>query len=124
MHLLPMSLKELNLHIDNNHELSRDRMLEIFFSQSHTFVSAQNSDSFPEVVGLQLSQTERIRETVVQGIPKLIVMWHAMALEAVGTFLPSEYPPVSHVIVSYQKHRHLPLPGFPKMNHFWRNSRL
>lgn len=28
MHLLPMSLEELNLHIDNSHELSRDAMLE------------------------------------------------------------------------------------------------
>lgn len=28
MHLLPMSLEELNLHVDNSHELSRDAMLE------------------------------------------------------------------------------------------------
>ena len=28
MHLLPMSLDELNLHIDNSHELSRDAMFE------------------------------------------------------------------------------------------------
>lgn len=28
-------------------------------------------------------------------------MWHAMALEAAGTFLPSECPLVSHIIVSY-----------------------
>ena len=28
MHLLPMSLEELNLYLDNSHELSRDAMLE------------------------------------------------------------------------------------------------
>jgi len=28
MHLLPMSLEELNLHVDNSHELSRDAMME------------------------------------------------------------------------------------------------
>lgn len=31
-------------------------------------------------------------------------MWHAMALETSGTFLPSECPLVGHVIMSYQKH--------------------
>ena len=30
--------------------------------------------------------------------------WHAMALETSGTFLPSECPLVSHIIMSYQKH--------------------
>lgn len=28
MHLMPMDLQELNLHIDNSHELSRDALLE------------------------------------------------------------------------------------------------
>ena len=31
-------------------------------------------------------------------------MWHAMALETCGTFLPSECPLVSHMIISFQKH--------------------
>lgn len=31
-------------------------------------------------------------------------MWHAMALESCGTFLPSECPLVSHMIMSFQKH--------------------
>ena len=31
-------------------------------------------------------------------------MWHAMALETCGTFLPSECPLVSHMIMSFQKH--------------------
>lgn len=28
MHLTPLTLEDLNLHIDNSHELSRDAMLE------------------------------------------------------------------------------------------------
>lgn len=28
-------------------------------------------------------------------------MWHAMALESCGTFLPSECPLVSHMIMSF-----------------------
>lgn len=52
MHLLPMSLEELNLHIDNSHELSRDAMLEklILLSVSYfcvgtelRFLSASNT---------------------------------------------------------------------------------
>jgi hypothetical protein len=31
-------------------------------------------------------------------------MWHAKALDFSCTFLPSECPLVSHVIMSYQKH--------------------
>ena len=35
MHLLPMSLEELNVHVDNSHELSRDAILEkLYFCQS------------------------------------------------------------------------------------------
>ena len=35
-------------------------------------------------------------------------MWHSMALECCATFLPSECPLVSHIIMSYQKH-HAPV---------------
>lgn len=41
-------------------------------------------------------------------------MWHAMALEAAGTFLPSECPLVSHIIVSYQKHHSPALTTIPE----------
>jgi hypothetical protein len=43
MHLLPMSLEELNLHIDNSHELSRDAMLEkiILLSVSYFCVGTE-----------------------------------------------------------------------------------
>ena len=43
MHLLPMCLEELNLHIDNSHELSRDAMLEklILLSVSYFCVGTE-----------------------------------------------------------------------------------
>jgi len=43
MHLLPMSLEELNLLIDNSHELSRDAMLDkiILLSLSYFFSSTE-----------------------------------------------------------------------------------
>ena len=101
MHLLPMSLEELNLHIDNSHELSRDAMLEkiILLSVSYfcvgtelrflsnTFSKDQQDDG--ETNNYSLKDSE---------------MWHAMSLETCGTFLPSECPLVSHIIMSYQKH--------------------
>lgn len=59
MHLLPMSLEELNLHIDNSHELSRDAMLEkiILLSVSYfcvgtelRFLSSNSKDTKPAKV--------------------------------------------------------------------------
>ena len=43
MHLLPMSLEELNLHVDNSHELSRDAILEkiILLSVSYFCVGTE-----------------------------------------------------------------------------------
>lgn len=41
-------------------------------------------------------------------------IWHAMALETSGTFLPSECPLVSHVIMSYQKHHSPALTTIPE----------
>lgn len=41
-------------------------------------------------------------------------MWHAMALETAGTFLPSECPLVSHIILSYQKHHSPALTTIPE----------
>ncbi|CDW76372.1 UNKNOWN [Stylonychia lemnae] len=111
MHLLPMSLEELNLHIDNSHELSRDAMLEkiILLSVSYfcvgtelRFLSAQASkESAPkpskQVYGEIPDPDQKFTKADSE-------MWHAQALETSGTFLPSECPLVSHIIMSYQKH--------------------
>jgi len=69
MHLLPMSLEELNLYLDNSHELSRDAMLEkiilltvsyfcvgtelrfIHSSESTTKSGKQRASSFDESEG-------------------------------------------------------------------------
>jgi hypothetical protein len=117
MHLLPMSLEELNLHVDNSHELSRDAMLEkiILLSVSYfcvgtelRFLSKQTGkskqivddpDESPESKKYLLEDSE---------------MWHAMALEACGTFLPSECPLVSHMIISFQKHHSPSMTSIPE----------
>jgi hypothetical protein len=41
-------------------------------------------------------------------------IWHAMGLETSGTFLPSECPLVSHVILSFQKHHSLAMTTIPE----------
>ena len=41
-------------------------------------------------------------------------MWHAMALETCGTFLPSECPLVSHMIMSFQKHHSPAMTSIPE----------
>lgn len=113
MHLLPMSLDELNLHIDNSHELSRDAMLEkiILLSVSYFCVGTElrflsgaangakdhtGSKHKPSYSDLHSGTTGEQSYTKADS-----EMWHAMALEAAGTFLPSECPLVSHIIVSY-----------------------
>lgn len=100
-----MSLEELNLHIDNSHELSRDAMLEkiILLSVSYfcvgtelRFLSSNNKDQkqtktlYGDISNKEIKYSKGDSE-----------MWHAMALETSGTFLPSECPLVSHVIMSY-----------------------
>ncbi len=117
MHLLPMSLEELNLHIDNSHELSRDAMLEkiILLSVSYfcvgtelRFLSAAAKEKPAKGAG-SYSEIQEVGYTKADS-----EMWHAMALEAAGTFLPSECPLVSHIIVSYQKHHSPALTTIPE----------
>ena len=107
MHLLPMSLEELNLHVDNSHELSRDAMLEkiILLSVSYFCVGTelrflskqfsgknQKEQGMEDLEGNTESKKYRLEDSE---------MWHAMALETCGTFLPSECPLVSHMIMSF-----------------------
>ena len=117
MHLLPMSLEELNLHIDNSHELSRDAMLEkiILLSVSYfcvgtelRFLSSTSQKELGKSKGEGQYEAERAYTKADSE------MWHAMALEAAGTFLPSECPLVSHIIVSYQKHHSPALTTIPE----------
>lgn len=110
MHLLPMSLEELNLHVDNSHELSRDAMLEkiILLSVSYfcvgtelRFLSKQaNNAKNPKQISDDPDESPESKKYLLEDSE----MWHAMALETCGTFLPSECPLVSHMIISFQKH--------------------
>ena len=112
MHLLPMSLEELNLHVDNSHELSRDAMLEkiILLSVSYFCVGTELRFLSKQFNAGKASKSEQgggaMEEQEGNGDPKKYrledsEMWHAMALESCGTFLPSECPLVSHMIMSF-----------------------
>jgi hypothetical protein len=108
MHLLPMSLEELNLHIDNSHELSRDAMLEKIILLSVSYFCVGTELRFLSSAKEQKPSKAVYGEIPVDSENKITKadseMWHAMALETSGTFLPSECPLVSHIIMSYQKH--------------------
>ena len=88
MHLLPMNLDELNLHIDNSHELSRDAMLEkiILLAGSYFCVGTELRFRCQKSVEFTKGDSEQ---------------WHGKALESSCMFLPSECPLVSHIIMSY-----------------------
>lgn len=118
MHLLPMSLEELNLHLDNSHELSRDAMLEkiILLSVSYfcvgtelRFLSKQTGKAGKQIVEDPDDGPEN-RKYLLEDSE----MWHAMALETCGTFLPSECPLVSHMIISFQKHHSPSMASIPE----------
>merc|ERR1712060_731431 len=92
MHLLPMSLEELNLHVDNSHELSRDAMLEkiILLSVSYFCVGTELRFLSKQFAGK--AQREQDMEDSSDSRKYRLEdseMWHAMALETCGTFLPS-----------------------------------
>ena len=119
MHLLPMSLEELNLHVDNSHELSRDAMLEkiILLSVSYfcvgtelRFLSKQFSSKSSKEQGMEELESEAKKYRIEDS-----EMWHAMALETCGTFLPSECPLVSHMIMSFQKHHSPAMTTIPEL---------
>ena len=96
MHLTPMILEELNIHVDNSHELSRDALLEKIILLCVSYFCIGTELRF-------LSQKESS-----QNYPKTeSEKWHAKALHCSATFLPSECPLVSHIIHSYQKHHSL-----------------
>ena len=99
-----MCLEELNLHIDNSHELSRDAMLEklVLLSVSYFCVGTELRFLYNQ----QNNQTSKSKDIESQLSSSNYTlndseMWHGMALETSATFLPSECPLVSHVITSF-----------------------
>ena len=105
MHLLPMNLDELNLHIDNSHELSRDAILEkiILLSVSYFCVGTELRFLCQKVVPKkgQVAAPEEDEKQQPVYTKSDSEMWHGKALETSCTFLPSECPLVSHIIMSY-----------------------
>lgn len=96
MHLTPMNLEELNIHVDNSHELSRDAVLEKIILLCVSYFCIGTELRF-------LAQKEGAQRSLKAESEK----WHAKALQCSATFLPSECPLVSHIIHSYQKHHSL-----------------
>jgi hypothetical protein len=117
MHLLPMSLEELNLHVDNSHELSRDAMLEKIILLSVSYFCVGTELRF---LSNQQKNTKTIYDEGTESKYSVAdsEMWHAMALEASSTFLPSECPLVSHVIMSFQKHHSPAMTSIPETQVF------
>ena len=111
MHLQPLSSEEMNLHIDNSHELSRDAMLQkiILITVSYFCVGTElrflNNSGDDKKVSLEADKLKQ---------KQLSEMWHAQALESSARFLPSECPLVAHVITNYQKHHSPALTSIPE----------
>ena len=96
MHLTPMILEELNIHMDSSHELSRDALLEKIILLCVSYFCVGTELRF-------LSQKKGAKVYPKEEGEK----WQAKALHCSGTFLPSECPLVQHIIHSYQKHHSL-----------------
>lgn len=105
MHLSPLGLQEMNLQLDNSHELTRDAILEkiVLLSIAYFWVGtelrflSQNKSKNQEKQDKPKSEEEKIGK-------KESEKWQAKAVQTSCTFLPSECPLVGHVIASYQKH--------------------
>ena len=105
-----MSTEELNLHIDNSHELSRDAMLEKIILLTVSYFCVGTELRFLN----NTSQDSRQIEIEKQKKKIQSEMWHAQALEACSRFLPSECQLVGHVITNYQKHHSPALTTIPE----------
>lgn len=100
MHLQPLSTEEMNLHVDNSHELSRDAMLEKIILLTVSYFCVGTELRFLN----NASEDKKVGEIEKKLKKEQSEMWHAQALEASARFLPSECPLVAHVITNYQKH--------------------
>lgn len=121
MHLQPLSAEEMNLHVDNSHELSRDAMLEkiILLTVSYFCVGTElrflNNNQTSDESQNKLPKEKQVDvEREKKRKKEHSEMWHAQALEASARFLPSECPLVAHVITNYQKHHSPALTTIPE----------
>lgn len=110
MHLSPLTLQEMNLHLDNSHELTRDAMLEkiILLCISYfcvgtelRFLSGVNTKAKTDTKEAALKKITNDAKGYSKSESE---KWQAKAVEMACTFLPTDCPLVGHVIMSYQKH--------------------
>jgi F0F1-type ATP synthase assembly protein I len=104
MHLSPLGLQEMNLQLDNSHELTRDAILEkiVLLSISYFCVGTElRFLSQNKAKAQEYEDKVSVSDKYDKGESE---KWQAKAVETSCTFLPSECPLVGHVISSYQKH--------------------
>jgi hypothetical protein len=109
MHLSPFGIQEMNLQLDNSHELTRDAILEkiVLLSIAYFCVGtelrflSQNKSKSQDKEDKSKLEKEEEKEKIGK---KESEKWQAKAVQTSCTFLPSECPLVGHVIASYQKH--------------------
>ena len=106
MHLSPLGLQEMNLQLDNSHELTRDAILEKIVLLSISYFCVGTELRFLSQNKKNKSEGKSNAELKLESknIMKESEKWQAKAVETACTFLPSECPLVGHVISSYQKH--------------------
>ena len=111
MHLQPLSTEEMNLHVDNSHELSRDAILEKIILLTVSYFCVGTELRF---LNNAADEKKKCSEKEKKAKKEQSEMWHAQALEASARFLPSECPLVAHVITNYQKHHSPALMTIPE----------
>ena len=91
MHLSLMGTEELNVKLENNHELCKDSMLEkiVLISVSYFCIATEIRFLLTKQKG---QMTRKDSEA-----------FHAKALHLASLFLPSECPLVIHIVNSYKK---------------------
>lgn len=117
MHLSPLGLQEMNLQLDNSHELTRDAILEkiVLLSIAYFCVGTElrflsqsrNKNKESQILRTNAVETEKYTK-------KESEKWQAKAVETSCTFLPSDWPLVGHVIASYQKHHSIISQSIPE----------
>ena len=104
MHLSPLGLQEMNLQLDNSHELTRDAILEKVVLLSIAYFCVGTELRFLSQNKKNKHDFKQLSESYQKYSKTESEKWQAMAVETACTFLPSECPLVGHVISSYQKH--------------------
>lgn len=115
MQIAPLTLQDFMSSSSLQMELSREFVLEkVIYLYNNTYSSAflqyltsawaLNTDSCTnsKKCWVSISTQEETRNLILLIIPR--EYWHGKAVEIAISFLPSESPLVSHILMSYEKH--------------------